>query len=32
MVISHIDAMRDLMDTLIEIKKEKGYSLVNYSS
>ena len=31
MVISHIDAMKDIMDTLIEIKKEKGYSSVNYN-
>ena len=32
MVISHIDAMRDLMDTLVEIKKENDYSLVNFTS
>ena len=30
MVISHIDAMKDLMDTLVEIKKENGYSSVKY--
>ena len=30
MVISHIDAMKDIMDTLIEIKKENGYSNVKY--
>ena len=30
MIISHIDAMKDLMDTLIEIKKEKGYSSTKY--
>ena len=30
MVISHIDAMKDLMDTLIEIRKENGYSNVKY--
>ena len=30
-VISHIDAMKDIMDTLIEIKKENGYSNVKYS-
>ena len=26
--ISHIDTMRDLMDNLIEIKKEKGFSKI----
>jgi DNA repair exonuclease SbcCD ATPase subunit len=31
MIISHIDAMRDIMDVLVEIKKENGYSSVNYS-
>jgi len=31
MIISHIDAMRDIMDVLIEIKKENGYSSVSYS-
>ena len=30
MIISHIDAMKDLMDTLVEIKKVDGYSNVNY--
>ena len=30
MVISHIDAMKDIMDTLIEIKKDDGYSNVKY--
>ncbi len=30
MIISHIDAMKDLMDTLIEIKKTDGYSNVKY--
>ena len=31
MIISHIDAMRDIMDVLVEIKKENGYSSVSYS-
>ncbi len=29
--ISHIDAMRDIVDKLIEIKKLAGYSKINYS-
>ena len=29
--ISHIDAMRDIVDKLIEIKKVNGYSKINYS-
>jgi DNA repair exonuclease SbcCD ATPase subunit/predicted MPP superfamily phosphohydrolase len=29
--ISHIDAMRDVVDKLIEIKKTNGYSKINYS-
>ena len=28
--ISHIDAMRDIMDKLIEIKKANGYSEIRY--
>jgi DNA repair exonuclease SbcCD ATPase subunit len=31
MCISHIDAMRDVVDKLVEIKKENGYSKINYS-
>ncbi len=31
MIISHIDAMKDLMDTLVEIKKVGDYSNVNYA-
>jgi len=31
MCISHIDAMRDIVDKLIEIKKIKGYSQINYN-
>jgi len=31
MCISHIDAMRDIVDKLIEIKKEYGYSKISYS-
>ena len=30
MVISHIDSMRDVVDGLVEIKKEKGFSNVKY--
>ena len=30
MVISHIDSMRDVVDDLVEIKKEKGFSNVKY--
>jgi len=30
MVISHIDSMRDVVDGLIEIKKEKGFSNVKF--
>ncbi len=29
--ISHIDAMRDIVDSLVEIKKVNGYSKINYS-
>jgi len=31
MCISHIDAMRDVVDKLIEIKKTNGYSQINYA-
>jgi DNA repair exonuclease SbcCD ATPase subunit len=31
MCISHIDAMRDIVDKLIEIKKVNGYSQINYT-
>ena len=31
MCISHIDAMRDVVDKLVEIKKENGHSKINYS-
>lgn len=30
MVISHIDSMRDVVDTLMEIKKENGFSKVKF--
>jgi len=30
MIISHIDSMRDVVDDLIEIKKEKGFSNVKF--
>ena len=29
--ISHIDAMRDIVDKLIEIKKVNGYSKIDFS-
>ena len=31
MCISHIDAMRDIVDKLVEIKKVNGYSQINYA-
>ena len=31
MCISHIDAMRDVVDRLVEIKKVNGYSQINYA-
>tara|TARA_R110000824_G_scaffold195397_2_gene378134 strand:- start:1137 stop:4298 length:3162 start_codon:yes stop_codon:yes gene_type:complete len=31
MCISHIDAMRDIVDKLIEIKKTNGYSKISYN-
>jgi len=30
-VISHLDVVRDMVDSLIEIKKEEGYSFIQYS-
>ena len=30
LIVSHIDSMRDAVDTLLEIKKEDGYSSVNF--
>jgi len=30
MIISHIDSMRDVVDGLIEIKKENGFSQVKF--
>lgn len=30
MIISHIDSMRDVVDGLVEIKKEKGFSNVKF--
>jgi DNA repair exonuclease SbcCD ATPase subunit len=30
MIISHIDSMRDVVDTLMEIKKEEGFSKVKF--
>ena len=29
-IVSHIESMRDAVDTLLEIKKEKGYSNINF--
>jgi len=31
MCISHIDAMRDIVDKLVEIKKINGYSKISYN-
>ena len=31
MCISHIDAMRDIVDKLIEIKKVNGYSEIDFT-
>ena len=30
MIISHIDSMRDVVDSLVEIKKINGFSNVKY--
>ena len=30
MIISHIDSMRDVVDGLVEIKKDNGFSNVKY--
>ena len=30
LIVSHIDSMRDVVDTLLEIKKEKSFSSVNF--
>ena len=30
MIISHIDSMRDAVDTIVEIKKVNGFSNVKY--
>lgn len=30
LIISHIDAMRDFTDQLLEIKKEDGFSSINF--
>jgi DNA repair exonuclease SbcCD ATPase subunit len=30
LIVSHIDSMRDAVDTLLEIKKEKGLSNINF--
>jgi DNA repair exonuclease SbcCD ATPase subunit len=29
LIVSHLDAMRDMVDTIIDIKKEEGYSSIN---
>jgi len=29
-IISHLDSMRDMVDNRLEIKKENGFSKVNY--
>ena len=30
LIVSHIESMRDAVDSLLEIKKENGYSNINY--
>jgi hypothetical protein len=30
LIVSHIDSMRDAVDTLLEIKKEKDYSNIMF--
>jgi DNA repair exonuclease SbcCD ATPase subunit len=30
MIVSHIEGMRDAVDTLLELKKEEGFSKINY--
>jgi len=30
LTISHIDTLRDIVDSVIEIKKENGYSSINF--
>ena len=30
MIVSHIDSMRDTVDTLLEVKKEKGFSNIKF--
>ena len=29
-LISHIDVVRDIVDSQIDIRKEKGYSAINF--
>ena len=31
MVVSHIEGMRDAVDTLLELKKEEGYSKILFN-
>jgi len=30
MIVSHIEGMRDAVDTLLELKKDSGFSKINY--
>ena len=30
MVVSHIEEMRDAVDTLLELKKDEGFSKINF--
>ena len=30
LIVSHIDSMRDTVDTLLEVKKENGFSNINF--
>jgi DNA repair exonuclease SbcCD ATPase subunit len=31
LIVSHIDSMRDTVDTLLEIKKENDFSEINFA-
>jgi DNA repair exonuclease SbcCD ATPase subunit len=31
LIVSHIESMRDAVDSLVEIKKEGNYSNINYA-
>jgi DNA repair exonuclease SbcCD ATPase subunit len=31
MIVSHIEGMRDAVDTLLELKKEEGFSKITFN-